>query len=198
MIYFDIGASTGKYCRIGLKEYSIIYAFEPCKQNFAKLHKSLGSEKNVVLMDAAVDLVDGERTFYESNYTNSSSLMKYDEKGRHAWKNVAGNPDLDSIASYQVRTVRLDTFMQEHGVGRIDFLKVDTQGNDLNVVKSLGDRIYDVSMVKMEVIVTGFELYVGQPSKEEVVDYMTSKGFSVGEVVRQSYDQEEHITFVRK
>ena len=56
------------------------------------------------------------------------------------WRNVAGLKTMESI---MVPTIRLDTFMELMQLERIDYLKIDTQGADFMVVKSLGTRILD-------------------------------------------------------
>jgi hypothetical protein len=83
------------------------------------------------------------------------------------------------------------------GIRKVDFLKIDTQGSDLIVLESAGDRLRDVAKITLEVGVAPMPLYKGAPSKDEVLAFLSEAGFvSVG-TERQTHGQEENLTFVR-
>ena len=73
-----------------------------------------------------------------------------------------------------VETIRLDRFAAEHGIGPVDFIKVDVQGADLDVLKGAGDLLNAVSGVLCEV--EFIELYSGQPLFGDVDRYLTDQG----------------------
>jgi Methyltransferase FkbM domain len=96
-----------------------------------------------------------------------------------------------------VPTIRLDTFLRLMGIQEVHFLKIDAQGADLAVVRSLGSRIKDVRKISLEVQVNHVPLYAGASQKEEVQQYMRAAGFSLETCEKQSYDQEENLTYLR-
>jgi FkbM family methyltransferase len=49
---------------------------------------------------------------------------------------LSPNPFGATIGAIPVRTVRLDSFLSSHGVARLDFLKIDTEGNDFVVLET--------------------------------------------------------------
>jgi hypothetical protein len=75
--------------------------------------------------------------------------------------------------------IRLDDFVKLYGIKEIDYLHVDAQGNDFNVMKSLGDMI---SIVKEGVceVANHIELYDIEDNTVGVVKpWLESKGFEV-------------------
>jgi hypothetical protein len=77
----------------------------------------------------------------------------------------------------------------------VDYLKVDAQGLDLQVVRSAGDRLKDIHRICVECDVTSNPLYRGAATKNETVDFFESHGFKLIDVLTQSDGQEENLTF---
>ena len=50
----------------------------------------------------------------------------------------------------QVQAIRMDDFMEAHGVGKIDFLKIDVEGVTYEVLEGFGKRLKDVNCVQLE------------------------------------------------
>lgn len=96
---------------------------------------------------------------------------------------------------------RLDTLINKWNLKdvEIDYVKIDTQGTDLNVVKSLGTSISNVKKISVEVQLE--ELYKGSPTKEEVNSYMSKNNFTCieEETHRQRLDEpmrEQDLVFI--
>jgi len=109
---------------------------------------------------------------------------------------IGGAADLTVVNRQVVHTMRLDTFMNRMGIEHVHFLKVDTQGADLDVVRSAGDRLRDIDRIQMEVT-KGDQLYQGAAPTEEVLSFMADHGFKLVEREDQTFGQEENLTFVR-
>jgi hypothetical protein len=140
----------------------------------------------------AVAEIDGIAQLYLNSHDAASSLLIMNEGARRSWK---GGDVLKEESVVSVPTVRLDTFMDFTGIQCVDFLKVDTQGNDLAVVRSAGRRIRDIRRITLEVDVTPDRLYRGSPSKEEVVSFLEVAGFRLISKEQQFFGQEENLTF---
>jgi FkbM family methyltransferase len=154
----------------------------------------LGRAANFVVLPMAVAEKDGCSEFYINRYDAASSLLPMNEESRSSW---IGGDALLLEKTITVPTIRLDTFMTTAGIARVDFLKIDTQGNDLAVIRSAGQRIQNIRRITLEVDVTPNRLYEGSPSKEEVVSFLRSVGFRLVSNEQQSYQQEENLTFER-
>jgi FkbM family methyltransferase len=76
---------------------------------------------------------------------------------------------------YTVETVSLASILDNIEYDRIDVLKTDTQGNDLNVMKSAGEHLKRVDFVYAEYDES--EDYEGGNTGEELDEYMEKMGF---------------------
>jgi FkbM family methyltransferase len=92
-----------------------IHGLEPDPRTFATLAANVGALEGVTVDRQAVSDADGEATFFCSDYSMASSLVG------------DGRP-------VTVRTVRLDTLMDELGLDRIDLLKLDIEGAEYDVL----------------------------------------------------------------
>lgn len=114
---------------------------------------------------------DGKAAFHVVEPAYSSSLYPIDPEGAAQWKQPAGLPVMANTGSLMVDTVRLDSVMRRLGLERIDYLKIDTQGADMAVLRGLGDRLRDVGEIVMEVQLAPVEVYKGDgmTNKNEVL-----------------------------
>ncbi len=193
-IWIDIGAHHGELtigCARGNPGLTI-YAFEP---NLRAAATMFGYAPNVVVIPMAAAEKDGTAEFHLNAFEMSSSLLPMDPDAVRSW---VGGEVLKEERRVIVPTIRLDTFMDLAGIKEVDFLKVDAQGTDLSVVKSAGSRLRDIAKIVLEVSVAPKPVYIGEPSKDEVVEFLGSAGFQLAATEKQSHNQEENLTFVRK
>ncbi len=100
-----------------------VHAFEPDPNNRLRFRERFDERPSVHLDPRAVGEVDGEvLQFYDSPQSSGiSGLVNFHETHR-------------PVA--EVQTVRLETYLREHRIRSVDFLKVDTEGFDLFVLRS--------------------------------------------------------------
>ncbi len=168
-----------------------VFAFEP---NLRVASKLIGSAPNFLVFPMAVAEQDGAATFYLNEFEMAGSLLPLNEDALRTWVGVQNHKVERAVT---VPTIRLDTFMDLVGLERIDFLKIDTQGMDLAVVRSAGRRIRDIARIAVEVAVAPVPLYKGAPSKGEILTFFREAGFALVRTESQTYGQEENLTFVR-
>jgi FkbM family methyltransferase len=192
-VWIDVGAMNcdSTYGAALFNPSLRVYAFEPNLEIAAKVYAS-GSLPNICMLPMAVSETDGSAEFNITAYPDTSSLLPLDQEAISKW---VGGQDLRVVAKRVVPTIRLDTFMRLTGIKKVDFLKIDAQGLDLAVVKSLGDRVKDVRKIYLEVYVTKDPLYRGTCKKDEVMDYLGKRGFELVGTEAQSDGQEENLTF---
>jgi FkbM family methyltransferase len=191
--WIDVGAHHGEHT-IGYARHNPglrIYAFEPNLRAAAKL---MGRAPNYVVLPMAITEKDGVAEFHLNTFDASSSLLHLDREAVRSW---IGGEALKEERTVTVPTLRLDTFMNLLEIQKVDFLKVDAQGADLAVVKSASSRLRDIAKIVLEVSVADRPLYVGEPSKDEVVSFLTTAGFQLVGTEKQSHNQEENLTFAR-
>ncbi len=154
----------------------------------------MGRLRNYVVLPIAVAERDGSAELQLNAYEQSSSLLPADQAGVKKW---ITEQKFNVVGTVTVPTMRLDTFMNGAGIASIDYLKIDAQGLDLQVVKSAGERLKDVVKVQLEATTVSYRQYEGAPGKEVIIDYMESKGFRLAGEEIQSHGQEANLTFLR-
>jgi FkbM family methyltransferase len=154
----------------------------------------MGRLRNYVVLPIAVAERDGSAELHLNAYEQSSSLLPADQAGMKSW---ITEQEFKVTGSMTVPTMRLDTFMNAAGIESVDYLKIDAQGLDLEVVKSAGDRLRDVAKVQLEATTVSYRQYEGAPDKSVVIEYMISKGFRLAGEEIQSHGQEANLTFLR-
>jgi FkbM family methyltransferase len=198
-IGFDVGACVGETIS-KFDGFDKIYAFEPAPYVFNILVENHKNDPRIEFYEMAISDEDGVKSLkYHDNY-GYSSFLEIDKEGEFAKKCQEFDPGFDNIISViDVQTKRIDTFMQENCIEHIDFLKIDTQGNDLNVIKSLGKMIDKVDTIELEVQIK--PLYKNSSSKEEIVDFMQKNNFNLISEESNDFllkDYEERLTFKQK
>jgi len=192
-VWIDVGAHEGEltFPFASVDPTLLVYAFEP---NLRAASRIMGRLANYVVLPIAVAATDGSAELQLNAYEQSSSLLPADDAGAKAWRSEL---EFKVIGSVIVPTMRLDTFMNGAGIESVDFLKVDAQGLDLEVVRSAGGRLRDVARVQLEATTASYRQYEGAPGKSEIVEFMESNGFRLAEEESQSHGQEANLTFVR-
>jgi FkbM family methyltransferase len=131
-VTFDIGAHVGFYTVLAAaaNRSAAVYAFEPLPAVLERLQRNifLNQPLNVVALGEAVGRADGEAEFFHvpGLIPCSSSL---------SGTFMGGTPGLQSIP---VNVVRLDTFAAEHGLTKVDLMKLDTETTEPDVLTGMG------------------------------------------------------------
>jgi FkbM family methyltransferase len=168
-----------------------VYAFEP---NLAAASRLMGVLANYVVLPVAVAERNGSAAFHLNRHEGASWWLPFVPKGLARW---IGGGEPAVTATVTVLTMRLDTFLDGAGIGKVDYLKIDAQGAGLAVIRSAGERLKDIDRISLEVQTAPVELYRGASRKEDVLRFLTSSGFRLVETEAQSSDQQEKLTFIR-
>ena len=175
-IKFDIGANQGTDTIKLAEDGSIVYAFEPTRFLIVEyLWPKTKENPNIIIIPMAVDVENGIKNFNVSGIWDwgCSSLHRYNGNAGEQWGEF-----FQVTESYQVPTITLHDFCELYKINKIDYLYIDTQGNDLNVLKSLGDKIVNVVEGKCEAS-NNNALYEVDYSLKSVLNFLYSKNFEV-------------------
>jgi FkbM family methyltransferase len=149
-VVFDVGAYVGDYTALVREELDNFegYVFEPNPRSFEKLDGRFGNEENVHLFNVGCSENNGEMTLFdygESGCDSSSHASTY----RGVLERLHGAKDVES---HTAKRIRLDDFVEEQNIDRIDLLKIDTEGHELEVLKGLTKTIDagKVSTIQLE------------------------------------------------
>lgn len=131
---FDLGANKGQYSQLAytvLGDRCCIFAFEPSLKAFEILKQQniplkaynlgLGSQKQVA------------QVYYDEEGSVRASLYPIGRNDGYT------NTSLDK--SHAIELTTIDIFCLENQITQIDFLKIDVEGHELEVLKGANDMI---------------------------------------------------------
>lgn len=138
------------------RTWSILKEFQnhPQKENYYHI---IGACDNVN------EIVEKEFFLFKEN-VGCSSLLK-----------PKSNKKLDKIT--KVETFPMHFLLDKVDYQLIEIVKIDTQGNDLNVIKSFKHHIHNVCYLDVEDDCTSE--YEGASNRNEIVNYINGLGFSM-------------------
>ncbi|MEP0751943.1 FkbM family methyltransferase [Trichocoleus sp. Lan] len=118
----------------------------------------------------------GESTLYVTKHPMCSSLYPPNEP---YLARFGGLPELVNLDfTLEIEATTLDAFCQAEGINEIDFLQVDVQGADLQVLEGASE-ILKRSNLAVQVEVEFSHLYDKQPLFADVDTYLRTKGFTL-------------------
>lgn len=131
----DVGANTGGYALELLQEIpaAAVYAIEPHPGTYAVLKKHLNKHAHVY------NIALGEQNKFVKLYdfANDAELKQSQPTSTLASTipSVIKDFHKQKIQSFRVKQMTLDTFSEKENIENIDFLKIDTEGNELMVLQ---------------------------------------------------------------
>jgi FkbM family methyltransferase len=176
-IILDVGAHKGESINLFLKNFKVkkIYSFESSPINFNLLKQNLISIKkkfinteivieNLTLgsenKEALLKQIDESSSStlndinLESNYFKKKQKLLYNEKKKNFYENL------------KINVTTLDEYLDKNKIKYIDFLKIDTEGYEYEVLKGLKKNINNIKLIMFE----------------HHYDDMLNKGYSFGDI----------------
>ena len=135
-IVFDVGAHIGFFSYFALqKGAKEVYAFEPNPYVFEilKKHAEMWSDK-IKPFEIALSFQNGEvELFVYEKIGLGSTILQNRENS-----SLKFNRYNESI---RVKTMTLDSFVKEYNVERVDFIKIDAEGSEREILKGAKETI---------------------------------------------------------
>lgn len=171
----DVGANVGQFGEIlrGVAYDGPIVSFEPCREPFEELERRSADDETWRAEPLALGETDGTRTLRVAASSLFSSFLEPSEYS------LARTPEESPVvAEEEVPTRRLDSWCAAEPDaarwGRI-FLKVDTQGCDVEVVRGAAGILDRVEALQVE---GSFRhLYDGTPHFLDTLAFLGDAGF---------------------
>ena len=164
---FDIGANVGQWTKNLMKSFpdTNYVLFEANKGQKKHLDKLPFKSYFAVLSDKEKDVLffaHGDGGSGDSYYQEDTSFYE------------VTNPK-------KVTTTTLDKIVDEQGLPYPDFIKIDTQGSELDILNGAKNTLKDCKFVHLEVPIYSYNL--SAPTFEEYISYMKEIGFTANNVV---------------
>jgi len=166
MVCLDIGANIGYYTLLESKiveNNGKIIAIEPSPINFGQLQKNIEMEgaTNIEVYNLAGGDKDGKIKFLLKKQSNLSRIVSEDEI----------KPS-DNIVEVPIR--KLDSFLEERSLDKLDFLRMDVEGYELNIYDGIRNSIRKFSP-SMQIEVHAQNL--GEKRTRELLEKLKEDGY---------------------
>jgi FkbM family methyltransferase len=164
-VIFDVGAHLGQTAVAFLKHNpaALIHCFEPAPANYSRLQKALSAWRTTISWKLAL-----------SSRAGTALLHLKEASSTHSLVNSSGSREAEEV---EVQT--LDAFCNLHDIDKIHFLKIDTEGADLEVLKG-GEKMLAQNKIDFIQVETSTRKDVeGFIPFDEVEIFMGSHGYEL-------------------
>jgi FkbM family methyltransferase len=142
---FEIGANYAQDAEFLRKSFGVdeknVYVFEPHPQIFSELKKMY----NFNAFDQAVSNVRGKTVFHAIDVTNN----EYKNSGISSLRDGL-TTNKQNFIDIEVELIRMDDFLEQQQLESIDFLKLDVEGMNYEVLEGFGERLSAVKAIQTE------------------------------------------------
>jgi FkbM family methyltransferase len=189
-VVFDVGANVGYFseCVLAHQPWARIHAFEPQPGPRAKLEEVLAPYGDGIVINAtALGAERGERAFHVSRFDEASSFL---ENGALLAGGLYGI-DFTTVATIPVTVDTVADYAVAHWIARIDLLKLDVQGFELEVLKGAEPVLDRIDAIYCEAQFE--ELYRGCPMFGDIFTWLHARGFELLRMTEFSADDEGRL-----
>lgn len=170
-VLFDIGANAGSYALLPhFKTDLTVYAFEPVPEVFT-----------VLLANLEINKLQQQVTVYSvalGEHEQAFVPMRVPDNGAQLGLSILdGTPQrFDRWHEIQVPVWTLDSFCASARIDRIDFIKIDTEGSELAILKG-GEQTIKQFKPKLLVEYQPWNTHQHGYEPEEIRDLLTGWGY---------------------
>jgi FkbM family methyltransferase len=175
---FDVGAYHGEWTATYRRLFPAahIFAFEPFPDSRNIVENAFKGQSAVTVCAAALGDVPGERSFYANRAAATNSLLRVDARTDAS---LVSHELLKLQSELLVPVLTIDQFCQEHGIDRLNLLKIDVQGAETLVLRGAADMLHRRAI---DLIYTELQImhhYEGQSYYFDVCDYLHRSGYDL-------------------
>jgi FkbM family methyltransferase len=175
-VIFEVGAADGRDCLrfAELFPTAQVHAFEPVPASFSKLQERIVTAENrIKIVNVALSDTLGTATFNLAQWDDASSLFQANQTG--------STFDEYSMAReiIEVKTDTIDNYCQTVGIDRIDLLKMDAQGAELNILKGAKNTLSKSPIPLIYSEVSFLNLYEGGAPFDVLTTYLRTHGYQL-------------------
>ena len=168
MTVVDIGANVGYYTGF-LSELvgpaGRVFAFEPNPENLAVLSRNVARRRysNVQVVPFAVsNSADGAYLYISPGHSNHSLIEGFTHAEDKLW----------------VGTIRLDTFLDQRGCPRVDFIKLDVEGGEPLALEGMRETILGSPGVRLLIEFNLAAIRAGGRTRKQFLQQITDLGLA--------------------
>lgn len=191
LTFFDVGGNVGEYSETllrisGGETKRSIHVFEPTAACFEILKRKFQDSTEVRLNNVGVsDQAHTATIYYDREKSGFASLYQRDLQGL--------NVVMDHSES--IRLIRLDQYIAEQRVEKIDFMKIDIEGHELKAFEGMGEFLRPDFVHAIQFEYGGANL----DSRTNLRDFyrlFEPRGFVVCKIMKHSIEQRSYRAYM--
>jgi FkbM family methyltransferase len=175
----DVGANRGQYRRFLREEVrfdGLIVSFEPVRNNAVLMRREAERcDPKWIVLDYALGNDDGVRPFNVMKLDLLSSFMEPDNTIVPALSSLNAVDRVEQVTIRKLDSV-IDTISRMGDVRNL-FMKIDTQGFDLDVVRGAASTLHSVLVLQAELSMR--PIYRNMPTYQVLIDELSLHGFGI-------------------
>lgn len=169
----DVGSADGFIADLNPISFAVdAVGFEPNPDHFAALSASDGHWRSLRYLPHAVGGQVGTRTLYRPKFSNSSTLLPPNAAIGTAFDK---KQFFDVEETTEVEVVSLDDALTRFDIRNPDYLKLDVEGAEFEILEGASHALSTLSAIRVEVCFV--EVRQGQRLGMEVGHYLEERGF---------------------
>ena len=159
--FIDVGGHNGESIEFFLNNLNIknLYSFEASLINFNKLKKKLPfflkkfTNTNIFIENLALGSSEKKATFKQFSESSSSTFSQIDENSTYfkkKYKFLNKKKEGNFYHEIEKKIIPLANYLEEKKLQKIDFLKIDTEGFEFEILLGLKEKIKNIKIIFFE------------------------------------------------
>ena len=173
--------------------------FEPQKNIFKIIKKKYNGIKSIKIFNNAASSKNTLKKIYINMHDLTSSLTKLDETNSYLKKKAKlfSSSGTNSLIkkTYSIKAIRLCDVIKKNNLKKIDLLKIDTEGHELEVLLGLGKSIKNIHYILIEFHRDAI-YYNYSPKK--IHNYLTTNSFKLEDTFKFPFTYWEDRIYTNK
>ena len=155
----DVGAHHGETIKFFLKYFKPkkIYSFEASPENFLILKKNVSKleenlKKNIQIENIALGKNNRSSLFNQMDESSSSTFNQININSNYYLRKkfFLGLKKKDLFKKVEIKIISLDSYFYDNNLNKIDFLKIDTEGFEFEILLGLQKNIKNINFILFE------------------------------------------------
>lgn len=184
---FDVGANIGQTAKKMSRYFpsATIYCFEPVNQTYQSLTENVKDDQGIKTFNFALGTGKGEmEIFLFPNSQWNSLSAPVSERAKKT-----GGP------SQTVRVETIDNFVKQNNIKKIDILKSDTEGYELEVLKGASDCLQN-QIIEYLYLEVGFNEKDTQHTYfPKIIEELAKYGYGFSGLFEKNYTKNDHLLY---
>jgi len=163
-VVVDAGAHIGLFARSVVKRAKMVVAVECEPRNMGQLRRNMTGFKNVLYVETALWNRNGKMPLFRGYSPSEHSLISGVE--------VEGRKRTGKLQTV-VETDTLDNVLHSLNIGKVDFLKMDIEGAEIEALEGASETLKKLP----KIVVASYHVRDGEKTVRRVAEILASCGF---------------------